>query len=148
MKNLLIRILLSGVLALPCMLARADVYVVVHEDNPVRSLTHKNVVDIFMGRSRAFSNGQYALPFDLPRDSAGRQLFYQLLTGLSLAQVNSYWSRLMFTGQTMPPVPLPGEAVMLDVIRQNPGAIGYVTSEPTGKGVRIVLVLKDTPAAP
>ena len=123
--------------------AEADVYVVVNAANPARTMTQKEVLDLYMGRSRTFANNDFALPFDLPRDHPARAGFYLALTGQTLAQINSYWSRLMFSGQTMPPQPLPGEAAMLDVVRRNPGAIGYLTQEPGDKGVHTVLVLKD-----
>lgn len=137
-------------LVLPLMLAfagtaRADLYVVVHAGNPQRAMAQKEVVDLFMGRSRNFAQGDFALPFDLPRDSAVRERFYLAITGMSLAQVNSYWSRLMFTGQTMPPQALPGESAVADLVRRNPSAIGYLSAEPTDKSLRVVLVLKETP---
>lgn len=123
--------------------ARADLYVVVHVDNPSRAMTQKEVLDLYMGRSRVFAHGDVALPFDLPRDSAGRERFYLALAGMGLSQVNSYWSRLMFTGQSMPPLPMPGEAEMLAIVRRNPNAIGYVANEPNDRGVRTVLVLRE-----
>lgn len=92
--------------------AQADLYVVVHAANPVRAFTQKELVDLYMGRSRVFAHGEPALPFDLARDSLLRERFYRGLTGLPLAQVNSYWSRLMFTGQTLPPATLSTEAEM------------------------------------
>jgi hypothetical protein len=125
--------------------AHADLYVVVQAANPLRSLTQKEAVDLFMGRSRAFANGDFALVFDLPRDTPQRSAFYLALTGMNQAQVNSYWSRLMFSGQSMPPQPLPDEAAMIDIVKRNPSAIGWVSKEPTDKQVRTVLVLKDTP---
>ena len=124
--------------------ARADFYIVVHAGNPQRTLTQKEAVDLFMGRSRAFANGDFALIFDLPRDNPRRAAFYQALTGMSVAQVNSYWSRLMFSGQTMPPQPLPSEAAMLDVVRRNPSAIGYLPQAPADASLRVVLVLKES----
>lgn len=123
--------------------ARADFYIIVHASNPQRSMTQKEVVDLFMGRSRAFVGGEFALAFDLPRDSAGRAAFYQALTGMSAAQVTSYWSRLMFSGQSMPPQPLPDEATMIEIVKRNPNAIGWVTREPADKQVRTVLVIKE-----
>lgn len=123
--------------------ARADFYIIVHASNPQRTMTQKEVVDLFMGRSRAFVGGEFALAFDLPRDSAGRAAFYQALTGMSAAQVTSYWSRLMFSGQSMPPQPLPDEATMIEIVKRNPNAIGWVTREPADKQVRTVLVIKE-----
>ena len=130
-------------LALP---AHADFYVVVHAGNPQRSLTQKEAVDLFMGRSRAFANGEFALIFDLPRDNARRAAFYQALTGMGVAQVNSYWSRLMFSGQSVPPQALADEAAMVGMLRRNPGALGWLNREPTEPGLRSVLVIKEAAA--
>lgn len=121
----------------------ADIYVVVSADSPVRSMSQADTVDLFMGRSRHFPNGDYALPFDHARNSPTRAVFYRLLTGMDMAQVNGHWARLMFSGQTMPPQPLPSEAAVLDVVRRYPGAIGYLDREPADKAVHVVLVLKE-----
>jgi hypothetical protein len=122
--------------------ARADVFVVVPAASDVSSMTQKEIVDLYMGRTRAFPGGEIALPFDLPRDSPGRAAFYLTLTGMGQAQINSYWSRLMFSGQTMPPPALPNEAAMADVVKRNPSAIGYLSQEPSDKSLRVVLVLR------
>lgn len=139
------RWLLLGAAWLWALAARADVYVVVHAANPVRSLSHKELVDLYMGRSRVFPHGDLALPFDLARDSALRERFYRGLTGMSLAQVNSYWSRLMFTGQTLPPAALQTEAEVMAIVKRNSNAIGYLGTEPADRGLRVVLVLREDP---
>lgn len=144
---MLARIALAPVLALAllaCALpARADFYIVVHASNPQRALTQKDAVDLFMGRSRAFANGDFALIFDLPRDNPRRAAFYQALTGMSVAQVNSYWSRLMFSGQSVPPQALPDEVAMAGILRRNPSALGWLSKEPAEPGLRTVLVIKE-----
>jgi hypothetical protein len=123
--------------------AQAESYVIVHPTNPIKALTQKEAVDLFMGKTRNFPNGDFALAFDLPRDSPVRAAFYQALTGQGVAQVNSYWARLMFTGQTLPPQPVPDEAAMAELVKRNPSAIGYLSREPADRGLRVVLVLKD-----
>lgn len=135
--------LLLGSWALP---ARADVFVIVNASNPVQALTQKDVLNLFMGRVNAFTEVDLATPLDLPRDHAVRDHFYHLLTGMTPAQVNSYWSRLMFTGQTLPPQPLPSEAAVLDLVRRNARAIGYLGHEPAADtGVRVVVTLRALP---
>jgi hypothetical protein len=125
--------------------AHADFYLVVQAGNPQRALTQKQAVDLFMGHTRSFSNGEFALVFDLPRDSPQRAAFYQALTGMSQAQVNSYWSRLMFSGQSMPPQPLPDESAMVDIVKRNPSAIGWLSKEPADRLLRTLLVIKESP---
>lgn len=144
MRTLLRPLLLAAAMALATP-ARADFYLVVQSANPQRALTQKEAVDLFMGRSRAFANGDFALVFDLPRDNEKRAAFYHALTGLSTAQVNSYWARLMFSGQSMPPQPLPDEIAMADIVKRNPSALGWLSKEPSDKQLRTLLVLKEAP---
>jgi len=143
MVNLIGKLACSAALVLACGLARADIYVVVNASNGIRPLTHKEAVDLFMGRTRTYPNGDYVLACDLPRDNPVRVTFYQALTGMSQAQLNSYWSSLMFTGQVMPPQLLQSEQAVMDMVKRNPGAIGYVAQEPTDKGLRVVMTIKE-----
>ena len=138
-----VRTLLAAALAtaLPTF---ADIYVVVPGASSVKAMSQKEVQALYMGRTRAFPDGGFALPFDLPRDDPARAAFYRALTGMSVAEVNSYWARLMFSGQTMPPQPLPSEAAMLDVVRRNQSAIGYLPQAPADASLRVVLVLKES----
>ncbi|MBU2877408.1 MULTISPECIES: hypothetical protein [Aliiglaciecola] len=126
-------------------LAHADFYIVVNANNPQQNMTKKEVVNLFMGRSRGFSNGDFALVFDLPRDDPNSAAFYKALTGWSMAQVNSYWSRLMFSGQSMPPQPLPNEKAMIDILKRNPSGIGWLSEAPEDDSLRAILVLKELP---
>lgn len=122
--------------------ASADIFVIVNRANPVQNLTNKELVDIYMGRKRVFAGGQYVLAFDQSRDGEVRERFYELLTGMTLSQVNGYWSRLIFTGQMLPPKALPDDRAVLESVRNNPGAIGYVESLPKDDTIKVVLQLK------
>lgn len=142
LRSLLVSLAGAASLMMPAG-ARADVYVIAHVDTPQRTMTEKQAIDLFMGRKRAYDNGDVAFVFDLPREHAVRLAFYRSLTGMTPAQINSYWSRLMFTGQTMPPQALLDERAMTDMVKRNPSALGYVGTEPTDKNVRVMFVLKD-----
>lgn len=134
----------AAILALAVVTAtRADLYVVAHASNPQASLTQKEVVELFMGRHRAFADGGFAFVLDLPRDNPVRDRFYQNIAGMSPSQVNSYWARLMFSGQATPPQPLPDERAVVEVVKRNPNALGYLGSPPADKGVRVVLVARE-----
>lgn len=124
-------------------LAHADFYLVVQSANPQPVLTQKEAVDLFMGRNRAFRNGDLAQVYDLPRDNALHADFYQRLTGMGPAQINSYWARLMFSGQTMPPRSVADEAAMIETVKRNPYAIGWLHKEPADKQLRVLLVIKE-----
>lgn len=144
MKRTLRSYLLAlGLMAAGLPAAWADIYVVVNAANPVKAMSQKEALDVFMGRRRSFASGVVAAPFDLPRDSGARAQFYQTLTGMSLPQVNSYWARLMFTGQTLPPQLLGSEDAMVEAVKQDITAIGYLSRAPEDGALRVVLVLKE-----
>lgn len=133
-------IILALLFAQPAM---ADVVVIVNAANPVRSMSPEEVSALYLARSRTFPSGEFALVFDQPRDSALRKQFFKLVANMEIGRVNTYWSRLMFSGQEMPPQVLPGEHAVLDIVRRNPGAIGYVSAPPREHGLRVVLQLKE-----
>lgn len=124
--------------------ARADYYVVVSERNPVTTLSQKEALQLFMGRSRAFPDGSPATPCDIASD-AQRAGFYLSLGGMSLSQLNSYWARLMFSGRSLPPQRVSSEAAMAEKISNDPAAIGWLSQVPKQKGLRTVLILPDAP---
>ena len=138
-----VRHLLALAVAALAPLAHADFYLIVQAANPQPALTQRDAVGMFMGRNRAFHSGEVAQVYDLPRDSTQRAEFYQRLTGMGPAQINSYWARLMFSGQTMPPYAVQDEAAMVAVVKSNANAIGWVRKEPNDKALRVLLVLKE-----
>lgn len=137
-------IALTALVAVAAPIARADYYVVVGEDSPVTQLSKKDVLHLFMGRTRSFPDGSPAAPHDLA-GSTQREGFYRVLSGMSLAQVTSYWARLMFSGRNLPPVQLIDETAMVGKLLQDPATIGWLPAPPTAKGLRTVLVLRTAP---
>jgi hypothetical protein len=121
--------------------ASADFYVVVSERNPQESMTLQEVLHLYMGRTRTFADGRTAERFDVA-SSGVREGFYQALGGMNLSQVSSYWARLVFSGKSLPPQQLRDEQVVASKVRDDPRAIGWLTTEPQQKGLKVVLVLR------
>lgn len=139
----------ASVLALMLMLAwcprparAADtIYVIVSAQSPVRSLAQKDVLALYTGRTRTMPGGYAATPLDQQRDGPVRADFYQALTGMDIARINSYWARLHFTGQIQPPQAVENDGAVIQRLRNDPAAIGYVIHEPQSPAVRVVLRL-------
>ncbi|MDE2371384.1 MAG: hypothetical protein KGN16_20615 [Burkholderiales bacterium] len=128
-------------LASPPAQASDNLYVVVAASNPVQALSLRDVVALYTGRTRAFPNARMAVPLDFPRDSGQRQAFYWTLTHQDLAQINSYWSRLFFSGQLQPPRAVADEAEMRAALKRDPSALGYLMHEPADPALRVVLTV-------
>ncbi len=122
--------------------AAADtIYVVVSSQSPVRTLAQKDVLALYTGRTRTVPGGETATPLDQQRDGPVRAGFYQALTGMDIARINSYWARLHFTGQVQPPQAVEDDGAVIQRLRADPGAIGYLVHEPQSPAVRVVLRL-------
>lgn len=123
--------------------ALADWYVVVHPANPQPAMTQREVLALFTGRTRTFPGGEPAQPLDLPRGSAQRRGFYEALTGMDVARVDSYWSRLQFSGQVQPPLPMASETQAIAHVKRNAQAIAYLATPPQDGQLRVVHVLRN-----
>lgn len=125
-------------LALP---AHADIVVIAHPDCPVQTLSSQHISDLYLGRIRSL-DGTPLVAVDHPRDSELRSRFFHSLNGMDLRRVNAYWARLQFSGDIQPPRSLPDSKTVIEIVRRNPAAIGYVEASAVPANVRVLLTLK------
>ncbi len=111
---------------------------IVNATNQTTELTQRQLVNLYMGRTQYYPDGMLALPVDQAPDSAARQIFYKTLVGKSVAEVNAYWAKLLFTGRASPPRALMDPETVLQVVRENRNAIGYIESEYVDDTVKVV----------
>lgn len=118
--------------------ASADIAVVVNKDSGISQISRSDAINIFMGRYRKLPNGHLALPIDL---TPLKSRFYRALVNKDLATVNSYWARLVFSGEASPPQQLKQEAEVRELISNNANMIGYIDSAHVTNDVHVVLIL-------
>ncbi|MBU2882895.1 hypothetical protein KO525_18075 [Psychrosphaera sp. B3R10] len=110
--------------------------VVVNTDNPTEQLSKRQLIDLYMGKYVAFPNGEKAQPIDGP--SAMRHKFYYTLVNKNLSQINSYWSRVRFTGKATPPIGYNSMEFIQDYIANNKNAIAYIESSYVTENMKVV----------
>lgn len=116
----------------------AEIVIVANLKNSTEALSARQLLDIYMGRYQSFPNGEPAFPLDLLPDSPLRVDFYQKLTNKSVAEVNAYWARLLFTGRATPPRVMSDSLTVLKAVRENLGAIGYIDSTHIDGTVKVI----------
>ena len=143
MKPLLPTIALGLILALPVGAARAttDLVVIANPASGVERLSRDEVTAIYMGRAKKLPGGVTALPIDQVASNPEKSRFYKELVNKELAEVNSYWARLIFSGQGSPPRQADNAAEVLEIVGSNKGAIGYLPRNAADKRVKIILDL-------
>lgn len=113
------------ILLLFCSTLKADIAVITNIDNHL-VLTKQEIEEIFMGRTHTLSNGDFVLPLD---HNDLRSEFYLKLTNRPIEQINSYWARILFSGQASPPPKLPDDAAVINTVIKNKSAIGYIDNK-------------------
>lgn len=125
-------------LAMLALNAQAAIVVIVNKDNPMDNFSRRDLVDLYMGRNLYFPDGALAIRLDLPPASAIRESFYQQLVGKSVAEVNAYWARLLFTGRASPPQAMESSIKVIEAVNKNRNAIGYINEEDLVDSVKVV----------
>jgi ABC-type phosphate transport system substrate-binding protein len=125
------------------MASAGTLVVIVNPASKVERLTRYQVLDIFLGRYRSLPTGIPAMPIDLKGTSAERQTFYRVLARKDLAEISSYWARLVFSGQASPPYQVADVHAALELVASNPSAIAYVDSSVVDRRVKVVLELTE-----
>ncbi|MEO8159370.1 MAG: hypothetical protein ABI648_16345 [Betaproteobacteria bacterium] len=131
-------VLIAGLLVLGPAHAAGDLVVITNAGNGVEKLTRDEVVNIFMGRYKKLPSGMAALPVD---ESGEKAAFYRALLGKELPEIQSYWARLVFSGQGSPPRQMDNADEVLETIINNKGAIGYVDKKKVSSRVKVLLDL-------
>lgn len=132
-------ILAALVWTIPAVASGQGFKIVVNQANAAEAISKQQLADIFMKKTGKWGNGQQALPVDLVASSSTRHEFSKVIFERDTNAIKSYWQRQIFSGRGVPPPEKDSDGSVLEFIRANPGAIGYVSSDAdTGSGVKVL----------
>lgn len=119
------------------------VYLVTHADSPFTdAMKQRKLRAIFTMRQRRWHTGERMTLFVLEDDARLHERFCRQVLGLLPYQLRKQWDRIIFSGQTSPPVTVSSIAQMKERIRQTPGSIGYVAAKDLDDSLAIIEVKK------
>jgi ABC-type phosphate transport system substrate-binding protein len=109
--------------------------VVVNESNPKTSIATADLARVFLKTVKRWDDGRAVEPIDQSFESPVRAQFSRAVLGKTSGQVQEFWLRETYSGHEIPPAVRGSDTAVLEFVRANPGAIGYVsagTSLPSG----------------
>ena len=116
----------------------ASFKVVVNTANPAVSMTRDEVSALFMKKTTHWPDGSAVSPVDQVDTSAVRGSFSDTVLGRHVAAIRSYWQQQIFSGREVPPVEKKSDAEVLEYVRTNRGAVGYVSNASPTVGVKVL----------
>jgi ABC-type phosphate transport system substrate-binding protein len=144
MKRILNQILLFCIVLISSHLYAQGSYsfkIVVNEENPVSSLSKDKVNKLFLKKTSKWDDGTKVLPVNYSSSSRIRTNFSKSIHGKPVASIKAYWQQKIFTGRGVPPVEKDTNREVLNYVKANPGAIGYVSTSVNVKGVKVVNIV-------
>jgi ABC-type phosphate transport system substrate-binding protein len=114
--------------------------VIVNSSRGASEMTKQHVSDLFMKRTAQWEDGSPVVPVDLAADNPVRELFSKEVHGKAPAAVKSYWNQQVFSGRAVPPVENTTDTEVIDFVRRNKNAIGYVSDTADVSAVKVVTV--------
>lgn len=115
--------------------------VVVHKDNQ-STMTQQLLLQLYLKKTAAFADGTAATLLHLPRSSVEHQQFCIELLNLTANQYQSYWSRLVFTGNASN-LKFASPQSLVQQVQRDPFAIAYLPATTPLTGVRQLGFLRD-----
>lgn len=119
-----------------------DFQVIVHNSNTNLELTKKQVSNYFLKKNKKWPSNSTVQPIDLSSKSVVRKVFSSRVHRKTVAQVRVYWQQAVFSGKGSPPIEKTTEQSVIDYVKANIGAIGYISSDTKVVGVKVVTIKK------
>jgi ABC-type phosphate transport system substrate-binding protein len=139
-RKYLLACILWAICALATTCALAEVVIVVSAKSKISSMTLSQVAQIYLGKTNKLPDGRDAVPFDQAEGSEIRNEFYSKVTGKDPAQINAYWSKIIFTGDGQPPKVVTGNDSVKKAVAKNLNAVGYIDKSAVDKKVKVILI--------
>lgn len=112
--------------------------VIVNAASPIQKLSNYELEAIFTRTQTRWSDGSPVYPFSYPAGSAERETFDRVVLRLSSEQVGRFWLDRRIRGLGLPPKQVPTPVLMVQIVANLPGAIGYFAGTRARPGVRVI----------
>ncbi len=114
--------------------------VIVNTSNSVATMSKAQVSKLLLKKKTKWENGSKVVPVDLTDSSPVRVEFSKAIHGKSVNAVKSYWQKLIFSGRAVPPSMKASDTEVVDFVKANAGAVGYVSGKAPVAGVKILKI--------
>jgi len=113
---------------------------IVNKDNPVNGITRAEAANYFMGKATMWSAGVKVVIVDQKKASPAGAAFLQKIVKMDESTYKNLWVEKMLSGEAVPPVNKASDAEVVEFVKANPGAIGYISAAAAHEGVKVLSV--------
>ncbi len=135
-------IILSAIILTFSLLAvniQADIVVVVNPENPIHSLSKKDVQRLFLGRMHKFPDSDMKVePIDNSEKSDDYENFYSNVINMNKSKLKRYRAHYLFSGKGRLPTQIKSTLNIVQYVSTTRNAIAYMDKNQVTEKVKIV----------
>lgn len=107
-----------------------DARVIAHADVSQNTISERQLRRVFMLKQRSWEGGQAISLVVFSSENEKHAIFLRHQLKLFPYQLEREWNKLIFSGQSAPPIIATDTETMLRIVSSTPGAIGYIVGDP------------------
>lgn len=117
----------------------AEVKIIANPSIRASAISGDELKQIFLGAKSTTDDGSKAEPV-IEKDGSAHEEFVKKYLGKTASALDSYYKRLLFTGQGAMPKSFSSDAEVAAYVARTKGAIGYVSAGTSTPGVKVLEV--------
>lgn len=114
--------------------------VIVNRENNIEEISKKELSNIFLKKTTKWSNGEKIVAVNLQVNSETRLHFTKEIHEKSIAQIRAYCQQSVFSGKAAPPIEKQSDKEMIQFIKSNKSAVGYISVDYYDKDIKEIKV--------
>ena len=120
-----------------------SIVLVVNDSVEIEQISIDSLRAIYSLRQLSWPDGAEVTTFVLGIDGDAHRQFCRDLLKVYPHQLKKGWDRMEYTGRARVPQIVQSEQILLDLVKQIPGAIGYVRGDVETPNVHVISVLEE-----
>ncbi len=141
-KALIQNSVFSGIMVIASLLSvniQADIVVVVNPENPIHTLSKKDIQRLFLGRMHKFPDSDMKVePIDNSEKSDDYENFYSNVINMNKSKLKRYRAHYLFSGKGRLPTQIKSALSILQYVSSTKNAIAYINKSQVTEKVRVV----------
>ncbi len=114
--------------------------IIVNKTNAVETISQKELAMVFLKKKKKWENGTLISPIDQQASAQVRGSFSKQVFKKNVAAIRSYWQRAIFSGMDAGPIEKESDKDVIEYVKNNKGAIGYISDTTQVSGVKVLAV--------
>ena len=132
-------IVLIILLMLLTTMLNAKIIIIINKDSNIKVIPKPAAKAIFMGELKSLK-GIDELIVTIQNGNDSHNAFLQEFVGSSASDFKKHWEKMIYTGKAMEPEVLSSDKDVIEFVKANKGAIGYIDVKSIDDSVKAVMV--------